>query len=116
MTVIGIVVLRTGATRRQHNGGCSRERQNRSEKRPLEAGIDEDEVVPDHGDAQDEGVDAVEDAAVAGEEAAGIFDAGGALTGGFEEVAHLSCDVAENGHDEEMREWDVEPPVECISN
>ena len=62
--------------------------------------VDQDEVVPNDGDAEDEGVDAVEYAAMAGEEAAGIFDAGGTFAGRFEEVTHLSGDVAENGHGE----------------
>ena len=78
--------------------------------------VDEDEVVPDDGDAEDEGVDAVEDAAVAGEEAAGIFYASGTLAGGFEEVAHLTGDVAENGHEEEMRKRNGEPEMETVGD
>ena len=33
----------------------------------LQGGIDENQVIPDDGDAEDEGVDTIEDAAVAGE-------------------------------------------------
>lgn len=55
-----------------------------ADRAALQVRVDEDEVVPDDGDAEDQGVDAVEDAAVAGEEGAGIFDAGGAFAGGFE--------------------------------
>jgi len=79
-------------------------------------GIDEDEVVPDHRNAEDEGVDAVENATVAGEEAAGIFYAGGTFAGGFEKVAHLTGDIAEGGHDKEMRERDGEPEVEAVGD
>lgn len=49
---------------------------------------------------------------MAGEEATGILDAGGAFAGGFEEVAHLSGDVADDGHGEEMRKRDGEPEME----
>ena len=72
--------------------------------------VDEDEVVPDDGDAEDEGVDAVEDAAMAGEEATGILHASGAFAGGFEEVAHLSGDVAEHGHYEQPPRERVDKP------
>jgi len=82
----------------------------------LQVRVDEDEVVPDYGDAEDEGVDAVEDAAVTGEQAAGIFDACGAFAGGLEEVAHLSGDVAEDGHGEEVGDWDRKPEMEGVGN
>lgn len=43
--------------------------------------------VPQDGGGEQEGVDAVEDAAMAGKEGSGIFDAGAAFDGGFQEVA-----------------------------
>ena len=45
------------------------------------------EDVPEDGCGEEEGVDAVEDSAVAGEHGAGVFDACSALDGGLEEVA-----------------------------
>ncbi len=48
---------------------------------------------PEDGGGQEEGVDAVEDAAVAGEEGAGVFDACAALERGFEEVSELGGGV-----------------------
>ena len=53
---------------------------------------------------------------MAGEETAGIFYAGGAFAGGFEKVAHLSGDVAERGHGEQVRQWDGKPPVETVGD
>ena len=51
-----------------------------------------------------------------GEKPAGVFDAGGTLVGGFEEVAHLSGDVAKRGHGKEMRERNGEPVVESVGD
>ena len=59
----------------------------------------EEEYVPEDGGGKEEGVDAVEDAAVAGEEGSGVFDVGAALDGGFEEVAELGGDVEDDGED-----------------
>ena len=53
---------------------------------------------------------------MAGEQRAGILNSGGALVGGFEEVAHLSGDVAESRHGEEMRERDCQPILKSIGN
>jgi hypothetical protein len=47
----------------------------------------EEEEEPEDGGGEEEGVDAVEDAAVAGEHGAGVFDACAAFDGGFEEIA-----------------------------
>ena len=56
---------------------------------------------PEDGRGDEEGVDAVEDAAVAGEDGAGVFDSGTALKGGLEEIAELSGGVEHDGEDEE---------------
>jgi len=53
---------------------------------------------------------------VAGEEAPGIFYAGAAFVGGFEEVAHLSGDVAEGGHSEEMGERNFDQEAEGVGD
>jgi hypothetical protein len=53
---------------------------------------------------------------VSGEEAARIFDASGTFVGGFEEVTHLTGDVAEDGHDKEMGERDGEPEMEGVGD
>ena len=82
----------------------------------LQQWIDKGEVEPDDGNAKDQGVDAIEHPAMAGKEAAGILYAGAAFASGFEEVAHLSGDVAERGHGEEMRKRDGEPEVESIGD
>ena len=50
-------------------------------------GVFEEESKPEDGSGEEEGVDAVEDASVAGKHGAGVFDACSALDGGFEEVA-----------------------------
>ncbi len=75
------------------------------ERLSLEAA--EGEVVadgddePEDGGGDEEGVDAVEDAAMAGEEGAGVLDAGTALEGGLEEVAELGGGVEGDGEEEE---------------
>ena len=45
--------------------------------------------VPQHRSCQQQGVDAVEDAAVAGEQVSGILDSGRALEGGLGQIAYL---------------------------
>src|ERR1700730_12703965 len=47
----------------------------------------DEEDEPEDGGGEEEGVDAVEDAAVAGKHGAGVFYSCAALDGGFEEVA-----------------------------
>jgi len=47
----------------------------------------DDEGEPEDGGGEEEGVDAVEDSAVAGEHGSGVLDAGSALDGGLEEIA-----------------------------
>ena len=49
--------------------------------------------VPQGGCGEEQGVNAVQDAAVAGKQGAGVFDAGGAFEGGFGEVAHLGGEI-----------------------
>ncbi len=51
-----------------------------------------------------------------GEQSAGVFYAGAALVGGFEEVAHLAGDVADDGHDQKMRERDANPEAESVGD
>jgi len=63
-------------------------------------GFLEEEGEPEDGGGEEEGVDAVEDAAVAGEHGAGVFDAGAALDGGLEQVAELGGDVEDGGEGE----------------
>ena len=53
---------------------------------------------------------------MAGEEAAGVLYTGGAFVGGFEEVAHLSGEVAEGGHGEKMGQRDFDPEAESIGD
>ena len=64
----------------------------------------EEEGEPEDGGGEEEGVDAVEDAAVAGEHGAGVFDACAAFDGGFEEVAELGGDVEDRGEEEGLPE------------
>ena len=52
---------------------------------------------PDCWGGQDQAVYAIEHAAVAREQAAGIFDGGAAFVGGFDQVAGLTCDVGDSG-------------------
>ena len=60
----------------------------------LDAGrVDQNKIVPDYGDGQNKGVDAVEHAAVAGQERAGVFDSCAAFVGRFEQIADLAGDV-----------------------
>ena len=80
----------------------------------LPVRINENEVVPDYGNAQDQGVDAIEDASVAGQESTRILYASGAFTGGFKEVSHLSRDVAQRGHSEQVRKRNREPIVKGV--
>ena len=56
-------------------------------------GVFEQEDAPQGGGGDEEGVDAVEDAAVAREQGPGVFDADAALNGGFEQVAKLSGEI-----------------------
>jgi len=73
----------------------------------------EDEGEPEDGCGQEEGVDAVEDAAVSGEHGSGVLDACSALDGGFKEVAQLGCDVQDRGEEEGLPDGlgDVEEEV-----
>ena len=59
---------------------------------------------PEDGGGDEEGVDAVEDAAVAGKDGAGVLDACAAFEGGFEEIPELRGGVEDDGEDDE------EPP------
>ena len=95
------------------NQGCGTRKLNRCSK---DRRIQQNQVVPDDGNAEDQGVDTVEYAAMSGEKTAGIFYAGATLVGSFEEVAHLAGDVAKDGHDEEMRESDGNPEAEGVSD
>ena len=65
----------------------------------------EEEDVPEDRSGKEEGVDAVEYAAVSGEHSAGVFDACSALDGGLEEVAELSGDIEDCGQQERLPEW-----------
>ena len=67
---------------------------------PSECEVFDDEREPEDGSGEEQGVDAVEDAAVAGEHGAGVFDAGAALEGGLEEVAELGGDVEDDGEEQ----------------
>src|ERR1700677_4303531 len=60
----------------------------------------EDEDEPEDGSGQEQGIDAVEDAAVAWKDGAGVFDACAAFDGGFEEVSKLGGDVEDCGQEE----------------
>ncbi|MCU1319496.1 MAG: hypothetical protein JWP98_1014 [Edaphobacter sp.] len=73
----------------------------------------EDQGEPEDGCGEEEGVDAIEDAAVSGEHGSGVFDTGSTLDGGFEEVAQLSCDVQDRGEQEGLPDGlgDVEEKV-----
>lgn len=53
---------------------------------------------------------------MAGEEAARIFYASGTFAGGFEEVAHLTGDVAEGGHEKKVVERDFDPEGEGVGD
>jgi hypothetical protein len=70
----------------------------------LEAGeaevVHQEETEPEDRGSDEEGVDAVEDSSVAGEDVAGVFDAGSALDGGLEEVAELGGDVDDCSEDQ----------------
>jgi hypothetical protein len=63
-------------------------------------GVFDDESQPENRGCEEQGVDAVEDAAVAGEHVSGVFDAGSAFDCGFEEIAELSGNVEYCGEDE----------------
>ena len=63
--------------------------------------IQQNEIIPDNRNGEDERVDTIEDAAVSGEERAGIFHACAALVGGFEQVANLACNISDCGGTEQ---------------
>src|SRR5579875_766030 len=62
----------------------------------------EHEDVPEDGGGEQKGIDAVEEAAVTGQEGAGVFDADAAREGGLGEGAELGGDVEENGQEKEL--------------
>ena len=70
----------------------------------MEARVEDGEVIPDHGNAENEGIDSVEHTAVAGEQSPGIFHSCGTLACGFEEISHLASDIAECCHCEQMKQ------------
>ena len=51
-----------------------------------------------------------------GEKTAGVFYACAAFVGGFQEVTELAGDVADGGHDKEMRERDANPEAEGVGD
>lgn len=51
-----------------------------------------------------------------GEKTAGVFYSGAAFVGGFQEVTELAGDVANGGHDEEMREGDANPEAKGVGD
>src|ERR1700761_2455276 len=59
----------------------------------------DDEDEPEDGRGQEEGVDAVEDAAVAGEEGAGVLHLCATFQCGLEEVAELGGTVEQDGEE-----------------
>src|SRR5258708_2711102 len=50
-------------------------------------------IVPQHGSGEEQGVDAVEHASVAGEKRSGIFDSSTALDERFDQIAELRGDI-----------------------
>src|ERR1700736_134683 len=78
----------------------------------LRAGAKQNPIIPDNGNGQDEGVDAIEDAAVAGEYGAGVFHADAALVSGLEKIADLASDIADGGHGKKMLKGSVDPGTE----
>src|SRR5215469_10236413 len=64
-------------------------------------------IIPDNREGEDESVDTIKNTAVAGEERAGVLNAGAALVGRFEQIAHLAGDVAGCGHSEHVNRGDV---------
>src|ERR1700688_3349125 len=76
----------------------------------LDAGrVDQNKIVPDYGDGQNKRVDAVEHAAMAGQERAGVFDSRAAFIGRFEQIADLTGDVADSRRAEQNRDGHREP-------
>src|ERR1019366_9951627 len=68
-----------------------------SRRRRREGRLHQLKVGVDYREGEEGAVDAVQKAAVAGEEAAAVFDVGAALHGGFGEVAELAGDVGGGG-------------------
>jgi len=56
--------------------------------------------VPQDGSGEQEGVNAVEDTAVAREQGSGVLDAGRTLERGLSQIAHLGGEVDDGGEDE----------------
>src|ERR1035438_7976477 len=60
--------------------------------------------IPEHGSGEQQGVDAVEDAAVAGEQVAGVLDAGRTLESGLGQISDLRGDVDQDGKSQPVPE------------
>src|SRR5882672_729652 len=82
---------------------------NSAQDKPLE-------IVPDCGGGKNQGIDAVQHPAMAGEECSGILDAGTALKCRFENVPHLACNAAECSHRKHMRQRKLHPIREHCSH
>ena len=67
---------------------------------------------PDDWGGEDQAVDAVEHAAVAGEKVAGIFYVGAAFVGGFDQVAGLAGDICGGGDDDQRDHINLHPARE----
>src|ERR1700693_5864574 len=76
----------------------------------LNAGrVQQNKIVPDYRDGQNKGVDAIEHAAVSGQESARVFDSCTAFVGRFEQIADLASDVAHGRGTEQNHDWHGEP-------
>ena len=64
--------------------------------------------VPQHRSGQQQGVNAIENAAVTGQQVAGVFDASRALERGLGQVAHLGSRVHHHGYYAPMEDWNLD--------
>ena len=64
----------------------------------------EEQDVPENRRSEEKGVDAVEDATVAGQHGSGVLDACATLDGGLKEVAELGGYVKDCGEEERLPE------------
>src|SRR5208283_6047650 len=58
-------------------------------------------IVPQQGSGEEQGVDTIEHAAVAGKQGAGIFYAGSALDQRFDEIAELRGNIQDDGEQDD---------------
>src|SRR5689334_21767357 len=79
---------------------------------PESRGQHEAKIVPDHRCRQNQSIDAVEYATVAGQQRTGILKSVAPLIGGLQQVARLCLDIGKAGYQHGLKRVRIKPAKE----